>query len=253
MQTSTWHCHSDIYMCVWCRNIYRDRRATYLHHQQSWKRRYCTGRCSHLHTVDIQVIITCSHCDQHFESVAMLLEHLRTELPLDRRNAELGLDAGGRERRRRGHRDRSALEAHRGSRTQTHRSKCCSFCPGLGTRSGAHLLHDTCEARRTFGADEQRGDGTLRDQIEGGTATSRRAARSRMGGHDDGSDHGHSTFGGRQAESGGTHVQRELTGDSFAEHLLEPVQKKHFRRTGSSGSVQWTPRLSPSCASSSKP
>ena len=24
--------------CVWCRNTYRDRRATYLHHQQSWKR-----------------------------------------------------------------------------------------------------------------------------------------------------------------------------------------------------------------------
>ena len=68
--------------------------ATYLHHQQSWKRGYCTGRCCHLHTVDIPVNITCSHCDQHFESVAMLLEHLRTEFPLDRRNAELGLDAG---------------------------------------------------------------------------------------------------------------------------------------------------------------
>ena len=72
--------------CVWCRNIYRDRRA--------WKRGYCTGRGTHLHTVVVQVNITCSHCDQHFESVAMLLEHLRTEFPLDRRNAELGLDVG---------------------------------------------------------------------------------------------------------------------------------------------------------------
>ena len=27
--------------CVWCRIIYRGRRATYLHHQQSWKRGYC--------------------------------------------------------------------------------------------------------------------------------------------------------------------------------------------------------------------
>ena len=114
--------------CVWCRNIYRDRRATYLHHQQSWKRGYCTGRGSHLHTVVIPVNTSCSHCDQHFESVAMLLEHLRTVFPLER-NAELGLDAVVRNVWRRGHRERNALEAHRGSRTQTHRSKCCSFCP----------------------------------------------------------------------------------------------------------------------------
>ena len=79
--------------CVWCRNIYRDRRATYLHHQQSWKRRYCTERSSHLHTVVMPVNTSCSHCDQHSESVAMLLEHLRTVFPLERRNAELGLDA----------------------------------------------------------------------------------------------------------------------------------------------------------------
>ena len=68
--------------CVWCRNIYRDRRATYLHHQQSWKRGYCTWRGCHLHTVVIPVNTSCSHCDQHFESVAMLLEHLRTVFPL---------------------------------------------------------------------------------------------------------------------------------------------------------------------------
>ena len=49
---------------------------------------------SHLHTVVIPLNTTCSHCDQHYESVAMLLEHLRTEFPLDQRYAELGLDAG---------------------------------------------------------------------------------------------------------------------------------------------------------------
>ena len=41
------------------------------------------------------------------------------------------------------------------------------------------------------------------------------------------------------------------------ETLLQSIYwsqfKKHFRRTGSSGSVPWAPRLSPSCASSSKP
>ena len=44
--------------CEWCRNIYRDRRATYLHHQRSWKRRYCTGKSSHLHTVVIPVMLS---------------------------------------------------------------------------------------------------------------------------------------------------------------------------------------------------
>ena len=62
-------------------------------------------------------------------------------------------------------------------------------------------------------------------QIEGGTATSGRAACLWMGGHDDGYDHGPSTPGGRQAESGDTHVQCEFTRESLAEHLLEPVQK----------------------------
>ena len=47
-------------------------------------------------------------------------------------------------------------------------------------------------------------------------------------GHDDGHDHGPSTLGGRQAESGDIHVQCELTGDSPAEHLLEPVQKNNI-------------------------
>ena len=51
-----------------------------------------------------------------------------------------------------------------------------------------------------------------------------------MGGHDDGFDHGHSTLGGRQAESGDIHVQCEFTGDSLAKHLLEPVQKNTFQK-----------------------
>ena len=67
---------------VWSQNIYKDRRATYLHQQQSWKREYCTGKGSHLHTLVIPVKTSCPHCDQHFESVAMLLEHLRTVFPL---------------------------------------------------------------------------------------------------------------------------------------------------------------------------
>ena len=52
-----------------------------------------------------------------------------------------------------------------------------------------------------------------------------------MGGHNDCFDHGPSTLLRRQAESGGVHVQREFTGDSPAERLLEPVQKKKtFRK-----------------------
>ena len=218
--------------CVWCRNIYRDQRATYLHHQQSWKGGYCTGRGSHLHIVVIPVNTTCSHCDQHFESLAMLLEHLRTVFPLDGRNAALGLDAGA------GNAGGEATETEAPSRRtgaaeprHTEANAANSTPSGLGTRSGdlgaagGHLPHDACEARRTFGAGEQSGNGTLRDQIEGGTAATGRASRLRMGGHDDGFDHGPSTLLRRQVESGGIHVQREFTGDSFAEHLLEPVQK----------------------------
>ena len=241
---------------VWCRNIYRDRRATYLHHQQSWKRGYCTGRGSHLHTVVIPVNTSCSHSDQHFESVAMLLEHLRTVFPLER-NAELGLDAvvrnvGGEatENETPSRRTGAAEPRH------TEANAAHSVPPGLETRSGdsravgGNLPHIAGEARRTVDAGEQRSHGALYGKIEGGTETSGRAARLWMGGHDDGHDHGPSTLRA-QPESGDIHVQCELTGDSLAEHLLEPVQKK-FRRTGSSGSVQWTPRLSPSCASSWK-
>ena len=134
-----------------------------------------------------------------------------------------------------------------------------SVPPGLESRSvdsraaRDHFPHVAGEARRTVDAGEQRGHGASCGQIEGGTATSGRAACLWMGGHDDGYDHEPSTLGGRQAESGDIHVECEVTGDSPAEHLLEPVQKKHIRGIGSSGSVQWTLRLSPSCASSSKP
>ena len=81
---------------------------------------------------------------------------------------------------------------------------------------------------RELQAGEQSGHGTLRDQFEGGTAANGRAACLRMGCLDDGFDHGPSTLLRRQAESGGIHIQREFTRDSFAEHLLEPVQKKNI-------------------------
>ena len=130
--------------CVWCRNIYRDRRATYLHHQQSWKRGYCTGRGSHLHTVVIPVNTSCSHCDQHFESVAMLLEHLRTVFPFERRNAELGLDAvvrnaGGEAT------ENEAPSRYTGAAEPRHTeaNAAHSVPPGLETRSG-----DSRAARR---------------------------------------------------------------------------------------------------------
>ena len=216
--------------CVWCRNNYRDRRATCLHHQQSWKREYCSGRGSHLHTVVIPVNTTCSHCDQHFEPVTMLLEHLRTVFPLDRRNAELGLDAGA------GNAGGEATETEAPSR-----------------RTGATDPHDACEARRTFGAGEQSGHETLRDQIEEGTAANGRAARLRMGCHDDGFDHGPSTSPQKTSRKWRHTRPARIHRRLFCRASTGANSKKHFRRTGSSGSVPWTPRLSPSCASSSKP
>ena len=113
-----------------------------------------------------------------------------------------------------------------------------SIPSGLETRSGdpraagGHLPHDACEARPTFGVGGQSGHGTLRDQIEGWTAANGRAARLRMGCHDDGFDHGPSTLLRRQAENGGIHVQRKFTGSSFADNLLEPVQKNISERLG---------------------
>ena len=54
---------------------------------------------------------------------------------------------------------------------------------GVVRAASGQFPHGACEVRRTFGAGEQNGHGTLRDQIEGGTAASGRAARFRMGGH----------------------------------------------------------------------
>ena len=82
------------------------------------------------------------------------------------------------------------------------------------------------EARRTFDAGEQSGHGTFRDQIEGGTA-GHRASRTFTD----------NTLRRRQAESDGIHVQREFTGDSSAEHPLEPVQKK--KKTFQKDWVKW--------------
>ena len=171
-------------------------------------------------------------CPKIFESV----------FPFDQRNAELGLDAGvgiagGEATQNEAPSRRTGAAEHQ---KHTEANATGSIPSGRETRSGdpraagGHLPHDACEARRTFDAGEQSGHGTFRDQIEGGTAATGRAARLRMGGQDDGFNHGHSTLRGRQAESGGIHVQRELTGDSSAERLLDQ-SKKHFRRTGSSG------------------
>ena len=153
----------------------QDRRATYLHHQ-SWKRGCCTGRGSYLHTVVALVNTTCSHCDQHFDPVAMLLEHLRAAFPLDQRNAELGLDAGvgnaGDEATGNEAQSRPTGAAEPG-RTEADVANSIPSC--LEARSGdpraasGHLHHDACEARRTFGAGEQSGHGTFRDQIAGGS------------------------------------------------------------------------------------
>ena len=154
--------------CVWCRNVYRDRRATYLHHQQSWKWGYCTGRGSHLHTAVIPINTSYSHCDQHFESVAMLLEHLRRDCPSERRNAELGLDAvvrnaGGEAT------ENEAPSRYTGAAEPRHTeaNAAHSVLPGLETRSGdsraagGHLPHVAGEARRTVDAGEQREHGAF--------------------------------------------------------------------------------------------
>ena len=192
--------------CVWCRNIHRDRRATYLHHQQSWTRGYCTGKGSHLHIVVAPVNTTCSHCDQHFDSVAMLLEHLRAAFPLDQKlqNWALTQTSGTPEARPQRTKRSGGPQGQPNPDTQKHMllvlsPSCLEPRSGDPRAASGHLPHDACEARRTFGAGEQSGHRTSCDQIEGRTATSGRAARLWMGGHDDGHDHGPSTLGGRQA------------------------------------------------------
>ena len=151
----------------------------------------------------------------------MLLEHLRTVFPLERRNAELGLDTVARNA------GVEATENEASSRytgaaepRHTEANAAHSVPPGLETRSGdsraagGHLPHVDVEARRTVDAGEPRGHG--------------RAACLWMGGHDDGYDHGHSTLGGRQAESGGIHVQCEFTGDPLVQSIYWSQFKKNI-------------------------
>ena len=153
--------------CVWCRNIYRDRRATYLHHQQSWKRGYCTGRGSYLHTLVIPVNTSRSHFDQHFESVAVLLEHLRTVFPLERRIAELGLDAvvsnagGEATENEASSRYTGAAEPRHTEANAAHSVPSGLARSGDPRAAGGHLPHVAREARRTVDAGEQRGHGTF--------------------------------------------------------------------------------------------
>ena len=96
-----------------------------------------------------------------------------------------------------------------------------------------HLPHDAGKARRTFDAGEQSGHGTLRDQTEGGTAATGRAARLRMGGRDDGFDYGHSTLRGRQSESGGIHTSSA----NSPETLLQSTYWSQFKRHEGLGQV----------------
>ena len=174
---------------------------------------------------------SCSHCNQHFESVAMLLEHLRTVFPLVR-NVELGLNTVVRNdgieatENEASERCAGAAESRHSEANAAH-----PFPPGFETRPGnsraarGNLPYSAGEAGRTSDVGEQRSHGTLCDKIEGGTETTGRATRLWMGSDDDSNDQGPSTLRGRQTDGDGVHVQRDLTGDSLAKHLLEPVQE----------------------------
>ena len=94
-------------------------------------------RGSHLHTVVIPVNTSCSHCDQHFESVAMLLEHLRTFFFFWKgmQNWALTLSSGTSDTRpqrtKRPSRRTGAAEPRHTEANAAH-----SVPPGLETRSG---------------------------------------------------------------------------------------------------------------------
>ena len=198
IQTPTWHRHSDQHVCMVSEHL-QGSTSDLPSSPTIMETGILYGKCSHLHTVVIPVNTTCSHCDQHFKSVPMLLQHLSTVFPLDRRNAELGVrNAGGEATENEASSRRTGAAEPR----HTKANAADSVPSGLEKRSGdsraagGHLPHDACEARRTFVAGEQSGHGTFRDQIEGGAAATRRASRLRMGGHDDGFDHGHSTLRG---------------------------------------------------------
>ena len=184
----------------------------------------------------------------------MLLEHLRTVFPLDRRNTELGLDAGV------GNAGGEATENEASSRRtgaaeprHTEANAANSFPSGLETRSGdsraagGHLPHDACEARRTSDAGEQSGHGTFRDQ----------------------SKEGQQTPGGEPHVYGWAAMMTALTTDTALsaedkqkvaaytssanspETLLQGIYWSQFKKkiseglTGSSGSVPWTPQTQP--------
>ena len=65
-------------------------------------------------------------------------------------------------------------------------------------------------------------------------------------------EHGPSTIGGRQVESVTYTTSGKLTGDSLAEHLLEPVQNIS-EGLDQVAVLSGLPDSAPSCASSSKP
>ena len=189
----------------------------------------------------------------------MLLEHLRTVFPLERRNAELGLDA--------------VVRNAGGEATKTKRPRGTQGQPNPDTQkqmllilSRVALKHDL-EIREvqaaTFRTVLVEHDEPL--MLASKAATGLFVAKSKEGQRPSGEPHVYgwaammtamTTDPALSAED----KQKVVTCTSSAnspETILQSIYwsqfKKHFRRTGSSGSVQWTPRLSPSCASSSKP
>ena len=97
-----------------------------------------------------------------------MLEHLRTVFPLERRNAELGLDAVVRNAGGEATENEAISRYTRTAEPRyTEANAAHSVQLGLETRSGdsraagGHLLHVACEARRSVDADEQRGHGAL--------------------------------------------------------------------------------------------
>ena len=168
----------------------------------------------------------------------MLLEHLRTVFPLERRNAELGLDAVVRNAGGEATENEAPSRYTRAAEPSTQKQMLL-ILSRLALKHDLKIRELQAATFRTLLVKQDeplmlasKGVTGLCGQIEGGTATSGRAACQRMGGHDDGYDHEPSTLGGRRAESGDIHVQCEFTGDPLAEHLLEPVQKNNSEGFG---------------------
>ena len=242
--------------CVWCRNIYRDRRATYLHHQQSWKRGYCRGRGCHLHTVVIPVntptVINISNqspccliiCEQFFLWKGM-------------QNWVLTQSSGTSEARP------QRTKRPRGAQEQANPDTQKQMLLILSRLALKHDLEIRELQAATFRNLLVKQDEPLMLASEG--ATGLFVANSKEGQRPPGEPHVYgwaammtamTTDPALSAEDKQKVVTYTSTANS-PETLLQSIYwslfKKHFRRTGPSGSVQWTPRLSPSCASSSKP